>query len=165
MSNLDYGECCILERFETKNPRICTIKTNNCRRPRPLSALFKTHIQLQNESSSKAINKIVVNRDAVDTVTNFTTTVASLSTAGVESVHVVTDDYHLIRTLAVGRYAFATIPYMIRTNRLFCMAFTILNFCFLMCCGFAQDCLWQCWDPYTFHYTLCQYAHTHVEYG
>ena len=48
------------------------------------------------------LDRVIIDRDAIDTVTNFTTLVDKFKAAGIESVYLITSDYHMRRAKVIG---------------------------------------------------------------
>ena len=53
-------------------------------------------------------NRIHIDRAAVDTVTNFTTLVDQLRARGIDSVYLITSDYHMRRAQVIGEIVFGS---------------------------------------------------------
>ena len=70
-----------------------------------LSSGVASLAELQAAAAPAAAHTVVVDRSAVDTVTNFTTVARSLAAAGVTSVACATAREHCWRALAVGTLA------------------------------------------------------------
>ncbi|MBD1861268.1 YdcF family protein [Trichocoleus sp. FACHB-46] len=49
-----------------------------------------------------APNRVIIDREAVDTVTNFTTLVDKFKAEGIDSVYLITSDYHMRRAQVIG---------------------------------------------------------------
>jgi uncharacterized SAM-binding protein YcdF (DUF218 family) len=47
-------------------------------------------------------DRVIIDRDAVDTVTNFTTLVDKFKAEGINSVYLITSDYHMRRAQVIG---------------------------------------------------------------
>lgn len=47
-------------------------------------------------------DRVIIDRDAVDTVSNFTTLVDRFKAEGIESVYLITSDYHMRRARVIG---------------------------------------------------------------
>ena len=47
-------------------------------------------------------DRVIIDREAVDTVTNFTTLVDKFKAEGIESVYLITSDYHMRRASVIG---------------------------------------------------------------
>jgi uncharacterized SAM-binding protein YcdF (DUF218 family) len=54
------------------------------------------------------LKQVHIDREAVDTVTNFTTLVDQLKAQGIHSVYLITSDYHMRRAKAVGEIIFGS---------------------------------------------------------
>lgn len=54
------------------------------------------------------LKNLHINREAVDTVTNFTTLVDELKAKGIHSVYLITSDYHMQRAKAIGEIIFGS---------------------------------------------------------
>ncbi|MEX0272378.1 YdcF family protein [Leptolyngbyaceae cyanobacterium UHCC 1019] len=68
------------------------------------------------------LNQLHINREAVDTVTNFTTLVDELKAKGIHSVYLITSDYHMRRAKAIGEIVFGSRgiymrPIAVRSNQ------------------------------------------------
>ncbi len=61
------------------------------------------------------VNRIHIDRSAVDTVTNFTTLVDDFQTTGVKSVYLITSDYHMRRARTIGEIVFGSRGIEIKT--------------------------------------------------
>lgn len=55
-----------------------------------------------------ARQRLHIDRDAVDTVTNFTTLVEEFRARGIDSVYVITSDYHMRRARVIGEIVFGS---------------------------------------------------------
>jgi uncharacterized SAM-binding protein YcdF (DUF218 family) len=53
-------------------------------------------------------NRLHIDRAAVDTVTNFTTLVDELQSRGINSVYLITSDYHMRRARTIGEIVFGS---------------------------------------------------------
>lgn len=54
------------------------------------------------------LKNLHINREAVDTVTNFTTLVDELKAKGIHSVYLITSDYHMRRAKTIGEIVFGS---------------------------------------------------------
>jgi uncharacterized SAM-binding protein YcdF (DUF218 family) len=54
------------------------------------------------------LQQVHIDRQAVDTVTNFTTLVDQLKAKGIDSVYLITSDYHMRRAKAIGEIIFGS---------------------------------------------------------
>lgn len=68
------------------------------------------------------LKQVHIDREAVDTVTNFTTLVDKLKAEGIRSVYLITSDYHMRRAKAIGEIIFGSRgiyirPIAVRSNQ------------------------------------------------
>lgn len=68
------------------------------------------------------LKQVHIDREAVDTVTNFTTLVDELKAKGIRSVYLITSDYHMRRAKAIGEIVFGSRgiyirPITVRSNQ------------------------------------------------
>jgi uncharacterized SAM-binding protein YcdF (DUF218 family) len=68
------------------------------------------------------LKNLHIDREAVDTVTNFTTLVDELKAKGIHSVYLITSDYHMRRARAIGEIVFGSRgiyikPIAVRSNQ------------------------------------------------
>ncbi|MBD2035958.1 YdcF family protein [Phormidium sp. FACHB-592] len=60
------------------------------------------------EDAGISLSRLYVDRDAVDTVTNFTTLVDKFQARGIHSVYLITSDYHMRRARIIGELVFGS---------------------------------------------------------
>ncbi len=60
------------------------------------------------EEAGISLARLYVDRDAVDTVTNFTTLVDKFQARGIHSVYLITSDYHMRRARIIGELVFGS---------------------------------------------------------
>ncbi|HEY9895093.1 MAG TPA: YdcF family protein [Candidatus Sericytochromatia bacterium] len=60
------------------------------------------------EDAGISLSRLYVDRDAVDTVTNFTTLVDTFQARGIHSVYLITSDYHMRRARIIGELVFGS---------------------------------------------------------
>ncbi|XHX77896.1 MAG: YdcF family protein [Stenomitos frigidus ULC029] len=60
------------------------------------------------EEAGISLTRLYIDRDAVDTVTNFTTLVDTFQARGIHSVYLITSDYHMRRARIIGELVFGS---------------------------------------------------------
>lgn len=60
------------------------------------------------EDAGISLSRLYIDRDAVDTVTNFTTLVDKFQARGIHSVYLITSDYHMRRARIIGELVFGS---------------------------------------------------------